>query len=274
MALPTRLCALYNGFSEYLVPITAAGAADHPIAHATDGWLHTYFRWPTAGQDAWVQFSTGPGETVPFDTLIVADLARFTVGSKGFAVYGGPDGTTWTLVLAETVTPGHLRAPDFRHGIFQIGTTVHHRYYSLNTWGFTGSGDTVQYTEIWLGARFEFPTGVLYPARLGPRRAFRGMSVEVEWVTTDEANTGAIVDYLGAVSPDYPQEQPLETIGGNVLGARPHWLYDPAGAVFRHQNTPTPVLLPVLLMTPADVVDESLIRGLRRGVRATYRERR
>jgi hypothetical protein len=256
------------------VPLAASSAADgFPASNLETG--HRALFWKaTSSAEQTLTWDAGTGNTKTCDAVVLPRADRLVTVAANVAVQWSNDGvSSWTDAFTpETpIQSGDLAGPGGTDYVMEFSSLTK-RAWRIRLYG-SMTGAAMLAGGLFLGARYEVAKNPLYERALGVSRTYRGLEVELSWGHwAAEADARALLTALAAVTPD-AAEGPQETVSGLLFGGRPHYLYDPLGAVFRTSGTP--YLLPVLCLTPEAALTQTPAKGIERGPTGVrWRERR
>lgn len=270
-----KLRILYKHLGRSINVVATSAAAGFPATNLETGNRHRYWK-ATSSAEQTLTYDAGAGNAETVDTVILprADLLA-AVGASVDVQWSADGATNWTSVggvfpLAP-ISIGDL-APPATTDLYAEFTAAPQRGWRIRLYG-SMTGPAMLAGDLFLGERFEVAKNPLYNRPLGVSRAHRGLEVDLSWGHWgDEADAQALLEVLGAITPD-AAEAPHETAAGVVYGGLPHHLFDPVGAVFRTAGTP--YLLPALCLTPESAVSATPAKGVERGPSGVrWRERR
>jgi len=211
-------------------------------------------------------YDAGIGKTAAPDTLVLPRADLLVAAGVTVDVQWSADGATnWTSVGApfpKALASGDLMGPSGQDWAAEW-TAVAKRAWSIYLTGATRA--PVIGGGWYLGPRTLCPTDPVYGRVLGVARPHRGEDLEAGWPAMSEANAELLAAALGRVTPAWPAEGPVETVAGQVIGGRVHYLYHPTGLPFRRSASPAAWLAQVVCLTPDRALTESLAPNLERG---------
>jgi hypothetical protein len=245
------LVFLYDNVADRIVATYTSQAAGFAGTNLFDGNRHTYWK-ATSTADQYVTFDAGVGKTATCDYVALARADLLVTAAATVVVqystdnFGADINNAFTPVALNSGLLFQLASEDW----WAAFTTQTKRYWRLKLSGLTSAP---QFAGLWIGTQKTITETLNEPAEFSAVRALRGGELAGDITLVTEATAQILADYIAAVTPGFPLEQPIETLSGAIYGATPHWIYDSAGVHFR--KTGTAVLLNVQLLNPAAMVN-------------------
>jgi hypothetical protein len=236
----------------YRVAVVAtATAAGFSVLNLHDGARRSYWKGVGTGEHT-LTYDAGPGKTEPADTTALSRADLLVAAGASVATQWSNDGSSgWTDAYTPKapLASGDLRKPADQDAWLEHDSLLSKRAWRLRLYGSLSVAPSL--AGLWIGPRHECERTPLYGYTYGGARADRGADLDdVRWALLTEAGMSALLAVLTAVSPAYSIEEPHETLAGAVFGARPHFLFDSTGELFRLGAAASPVLLNVQCLTP------------------------
>lgn len=248
----SNLRFLYRNLGHLYTPaVTSEVTPGFEARNLYDGNRHTFWK-ATSTADQFHTFDVGSGNTESVGAVIITRGDLLAQAGASVDVQWSADAATgWTSVGAPLpeapIVAGDLKAPTLKDYVAEW-TPLAKRGWRWKIYG--PPSVPVSAAGLFLGQSVEVVKNPLYGAEYGITRVHRGAPITLSWRNLTEADTEAILLAIQTVTAAWPAEAPTTSRAGFPSGARPFYLYDPTGEVFRGGLTATPTLLHVICTSP------------------------